>query len=89
MRRRFREYLRGHGAQGMELPVRAYLTAPRSFEALGDSARSRAVVEEGYHELMQRLTGSAISNGAAPLRKTCRSIERSGINGNSWPVLRA
>ncbi len=48
------EYLQGHGAQGMELPVRAYLTCAEVFEALGDSNRSRAAVEEGYHELMQR-----------------------------------
>ena len=48
------EYLRGHGAQGMELPVRAYLTCTEVFEALGESARSRAAIEEGYHELMQR-----------------------------------
>jgi tetratricopeptide (TPR) repeat protein len=49
-----RDYLQGHGAQGMELPVRAYLTCAEVFEALGDSNQSRAAVEEGYHELMQR-----------------------------------
>jgi tetratricopeptide (TPR) repeat protein len=47
-------YLRQQGAQGIEFPVRAYLTCADIFDALGDSEMSCAAVEEGYRELIQR-----------------------------------
>jgi class 3 adenylate cyclase/tetratricopeptide (TPR) repeat protein len=47
-------YLQQHGSQGMEFPSRAYLTCAEIFESLGDVERSRAAVEEGYRDLIQR-----------------------------------
>ncbi len=47
-------YLQQHGSQGMEFPSRAYLTCAEIFESLGDAERSRAGVEEGYRDLIQR-----------------------------------
>ena len=48
------DYLQQSSAQGMELPARAYLTCAEIFESLGDAERSRAAVEEGYRDLIQR-----------------------------------
>ena len=47
-------HLREHGSRGMEFPIRAYLTCADVFEWLGEADRSRAAVEEGYHDLIQR-----------------------------------
>jgi tetratricopeptide (TPR) repeat protein len=46
--------LEQHGAQGMEFPIRAYQTCAEILNALGESEKSRAAVEEGYRELIQR-----------------------------------
>ena len=47
-------YLQQHNSQGMEFPIRAYLTCAEMFESLDESDRSRAAVEEGYRDLIQR-----------------------------------
>lgn len=47
-------HLEQHGAQGMEFPIRAYQTCAEILDALGESEKSRAAVEEGYRELIQR-----------------------------------
>lgn len=47
-------HLRGHGARGVEMPVLAYLTCARVFDAQGDAENSRAAMEAGYRELMTR-----------------------------------
>jgi len=47
-------YLQQHGSQGMEFPIWAYLTCAEISELLGESDQSRAVVEEGYRDLIQR-----------------------------------
>lgn len=46
--------LEEHGASGMELPIRAYVTCAEVFEALGEGDQCRKVVEAGYSELMAR-----------------------------------
>ena len=48
------KHVQQQGAQGMEFPVRAYLTCADAFAALGESKMSCAAVEEGYHELIRR-----------------------------------
>lgn len=47
-------YLEQHQAQGLEFPVRAYLTCAEVFEALGEADKSRAAIEAGRRELAQR-----------------------------------
>jgi len=47
-------FLQHYGAQGMEFPVRAYLTCADIFDALDKSEMVRTVVEEGYRELNHR-----------------------------------
>lgn len=54
------DFLQQNGAQGMEFPVRAYLTCADVFEAAGEAEIARAAVEEGYRELNQR--ANKISN---------------------------
>jgi class 3 adenylate cyclase/tetratricopeptide (TPR) repeat protein len=48
-------YVQQHGSQGMEFPIQAYLTCAEVFESLGEPDRSRAAVEEGYRDLIQRV----------------------------------
>jgi tetratricopeptide (TPR) repeat protein len=59
------DHLQQRGTQGMEFPIRAYLTCAEIFDALGTLSTtfeeelrfddmSRAAVAEGYRELMQR-----------------------------------
>ena len=47
-------HLQQHGSQSMEFPIRAYLTCAEIFESQDDSDRSRAAVEGGYRDLIQR-----------------------------------
>ncbi|HKZ83988.1 MAG TPA: adenylate/guanylate cyclase domain-containing protein [Anaerolineae bacterium] len=47
-------HLQQHGSQGMEFPIRAYLTCAEIFESLDESNRSHAAVEEGYRDLIRR-----------------------------------
>lgn len=47
-------HLHEHGAQGVEMPVLAYLTCAQVFDAQGDAEKSRAAIEAGYRELMAR-----------------------------------
>jgi glutathionylspermidine synthase len=47
-------YLRLKGTQGMELPVRAYLTCAQVFAALQEDDKARKAVEAGYQELIAR-----------------------------------
>jgi tetratricopeptide (TPR) repeat protein len=47
-------YLRLHGIQGMEFPLRAFLTYVEAQTALGDNDRARKAIEAGYHELIAR-----------------------------------
>ena len=47
-------YLRLHGTQGMEFPLRAYLTCAEAYTALGDSDIARKAIESGYNELIAR-----------------------------------
>jgi tetratricopeptide (TPR) repeat protein len=47
-------YMQAAGSQGMEFPIRAYLTCAEVFEWLGESERSRAAIEEGYRDLIRR-----------------------------------
>ncbi len=49
------DFLQHNGAQGMEFPIRAYLTCADVFAAVGESESARAAVEEGYRELNQRV----------------------------------
>jgi class 3 adenylate cyclase/predicted ATPase len=47
-------YLRLQGTQGMEFPLRAYLTCVEAYTALGESGLARKAIEAGYDELMTR-----------------------------------
>lgn len=47
-------YLCLQSTQGMEFPVRAYLTCADSFLALAEPAQARKAIEEGYRELIAR-----------------------------------
>lgn len=47
-------HLSAHGPHGMELPALCYQTCADIFDALGDTATSRAAVQAGYRELMAR-----------------------------------
>jgi hypothetical protein len=47
-------YLRLHGTQGMEFPLRAYLTCVEACTILGDSGSARKAIEAGYCELITR-----------------------------------
>jgi class 3 adenylate cyclase/predicted ATPase len=46
--------LRLHSTQGMEFPVRAYLTCVECFTALGEAVQTRQAIEAGYRELIER-----------------------------------
>ena len=48
------EHLRLHGTQGMEFPLRAYLTCVEAHTALGENEKARQVIEAGYNELIAR-----------------------------------
>jgi tetratricopeptide (TPR) repeat protein len=47
-------YLRLKGTQGMELPLRAYLTCVQAFSALSEEDKARKAIEAGYQELIKR-----------------------------------
>ena len=47
-------YLRLHGTQGMEFPLRAYLTCAEAYTTLGESDNARQAIEAGYYELIAR-----------------------------------
>jgi predicted ATPase/class 3 adenylate cyclase len=47
-------HLSDHGPGGMEFPILAYETCADLFAAVGDVERSRAAIEAGYRELMDR-----------------------------------
>jgi predicted ATPase len=47
-------YLQLKGTQGMELPLRAYLTCAQVFSALQEEETANKVVEAGYQELILR-----------------------------------
>jgi hypothetical protein len=47
-------YLRLHSTQGMEFPVRAYLTCADCFAALAEPAQAHKAIAEGYRELIAR-----------------------------------
>jgi class 3 adenylate cyclase/predicted ATPase len=47
-------YLRLHGTQGMEFPLRAYLTCAESNATLNENDRARKAIEAGYQELIAR-----------------------------------
>ena len=47
-------YLRLQGAQGMEFPLRAYLTCFEAYTALGEGALAFKAIEAGYDELITR-----------------------------------
>jgi hypothetical protein len=47
-------YLRLTGTQGMELPVRAYLTCVQAFSAVNEEDKARKAIEAGYQELIKR-----------------------------------
>jgi tetratricopeptide (TPR) repeat protein len=46
-------YLQEHGWRGMDTPGQVYQTCADIFDALGDSATSRAAIEVGYREIMR------------------------------------
>jgi class 3 adenylate cyclase/predicted ATPase len=46
--------LRLHHTQGMEFPLRAYLTCVECFTALADTHQTREAIENGYRELIAR-----------------------------------
>ena len=46
--------LRLHNTQGMEFPLRAYLTCVECFTALADTLQTREAIENGYRELVAR-----------------------------------
>ncbi|CAG0936847.1 Adenylate cyclase 1 [Thermoflexales bacterium] len=48
------DYLQRHGTQGMEFPLRAYLTCVETFSALNEQDQARQAIETGHHELMTR-----------------------------------
>lgn len=48
-------YLEKHGPQGLELPILAYLTCARVFQALGDAQRLEQTLKSGRNELQARL----------------------------------
>jgi tetratricopeptide (TPR) repeat protein len=48
-------YLEGLGPQGLELPILAYLTCARVFQALGDTPRLEQILHSGRDELQSRL----------------------------------
>ena len=48
------DYLTQHSGQGMEFPIRAYVTCAQVFDALGEPDRLRAAAEEGYWALIDR-----------------------------------
>jgi tetratricopeptide (TPR) repeat protein len=48
------QYLTEHGSSGLDKAILAYQTCADIFDALGESERSRAAVEAGYRELMER-----------------------------------
>ncbi|HSD82277.1 MAG TPA: hypothetical protein VLG46_00360, partial [Anaerolineae bacterium] len=47
-------HLHQQGTQGMEFPVRAYLTCVEAFAALGDDDQAHSATEAGYRELTAR-----------------------------------
>jgi len=47
-------YLCRQGTQGMELPLRAYLTCAQVFSALREADQARQATEAGYQELLMR-----------------------------------
>jgi tetratricopeptide (TPR) repeat protein len=47
-------FLRLHGTQGMEFPLRAYLTCAEAHTALGENDKARKAVAAGYQELLAR-----------------------------------
>jgi tetratricopeptide (TPR) repeat protein len=47
-------YLQLKGTQGMELPLRAYLTCAQVFSALREDDKAREATEAGYQELITR-----------------------------------
>lgn len=47
-------YLSEHGTEGLESPVWVYQTCADIFDAVGDRDRTRAAVEAGHRELMER-----------------------------------
>jgi hypothetical protein len=48
-------YLEQHGPQGLELPILAYLTCARVFQALGDAPRLQDTLENGRRVLQTLL----------------------------------
>ncbi len=48
-------YLEEYGSHGLELPILAYLTCARVFQALGDAPRLQHILENGLKELQSRL----------------------------------
>jgi class 3 adenylate cyclase len=47
-------YLRLHGTQGMEFPLRAYLTCAEANTAFAEKDKARQAIEAGYNELITR-----------------------------------
>ncbi len=47
-------YLRLHGTQGMEFPLRAYLTCVEAYTAFGENDKAHKATEAGYLELIAR-----------------------------------
>lgn len=48
------DYLQQHGPQGLEFPMRAYLTCAEVFAAAGGTEQAQAALAAGYHELQTR-----------------------------------
>ncbi len=48
-------YLRLHSTQGMEFPIRAYLTCAEAYTALGDYDIAHKAIEAGYNDLISRV----------------------------------
>jgi class 3 adenylate cyclase/predicted ATPase len=48
------DHLQQKGSQGMELPLRAYLTCVQAFSALQEPDKAHQAIEAGYQELIKR-----------------------------------
>jgi tetratricopeptide (TPR) repeat protein len=48
------DFLQQQGSQGLEFPIRAYLTCAQVYVALGESEKWQAAIEQGHQELHLR-----------------------------------